>query len=437
MSVKGRGKSKNVLDLQPFSAKQADFLFNSDAHMNVCVGAVRSGKTVVTNFRFLQHILEHGYDEFLVTGKSQKTIKRNVVRGLKRLLMSMGYREEDIRYSTMAGELEFVVDDREVIVYLVALKDESSADDIQGMTVAGLYSDEVTTAPKSGFDMAYSRCSVEGSHVFVTCNPSSQYHWFYNDYLKNKELLRKGDIRVWNFLMDDNPYLPKSYVDSRKRAYTGVFYQRYILGEWVSAEGAVYPMFNLEDHTFSRGERASKYVDRFVSVDYGTSSVCVFQYWGRKWGYLDGERVLYYDLLDEWYHDAVKTDVQYTDYELSRELGRFVGTRPLNRVVVPHDSTSFNNQLLRDGYNIQPLNPDVLEGIKTVQSMLQNNRIRVHDGRAQHCIRQLQTYSWDNKARKLGIDKPLKRDDHSVDALRYAVDDEIQSRLEWDLPMFG
>ncbi len=434
MASKVKNKSGG-LDLQPFSPKQADFLFNSDAHINCLVGAVRSGKTVVANFRFLQHVLEHGFDEFLVTGKSQKTIKRNVVRGLKRLLMSMGYRDEDIRYSMMGGELEFTVEDRDVLIYLVALKDESSADDIQGMTVAGLYSDEVTTAPKSGFDMAYSRCSVEGSHVFVTCNPDSPYHWFYNDYLKNKELLRKGDVRVWNFLMDDNPYLPKSYVESRKRAYTGVFYQRYILGQWVAAEGAVYPMFNMEDHSFSKAK--SKYVDQFISVDYGTSTVAVFQYWGRRWGGDTRDKVLCYDLLDEWYHDAVSTDVQYSDYELSEQLAQFVGGRQLGRVVVPHDSTSFNNQLMRDGFNISPVNPDVLEGIKTVQSMLQNNRIRVHDTRAPNCVKQLQTYSWDSKARKLGIDKPLKRDDHSVDALRYAINDEIMSRIEWDHPMFG
>lgn len=434
MSVKSKAKFKGTTDLKPFSVKQADFLFNSDAHINCLVGAVRSGKTVVANFRFLQHVLEHPFDEFLVTGKSQKTIKRNVVRGLRRLLFSMGYREEDVRYSMMGGELEFSVGDVEKLIYLVALKDESSADDIQGMTVAGLYSDEVTTAPKSGFDMAYSRCSVDGSHVFVTCNPDSPYHWFYNDYLKNKELLRKGDIRVWNFLMDDNPYLPKSYVESRKRAYTGVFYQRYILGEWVAAEGSVYPMFNMEDHTFSRGKKT--YLDKFISVDYGTSTVCVFQLWGRFWGE-GGDRQLHYDLLDEWYHDAVKTDIQYSDYELSSELSKFIGGRGINRVVVPHDSTSFNTQLLRDGFSLSPVNPDVLEGIKTVQSMLQNSRIRVHDTRARNCIKQLQTYSWDNKARKMGVDKPLKRDDHSVDALRYAINDEIMSRMEWDLPMFG
>jgi len=423
------------LDLQPFSAKQADFLFNSDAHINCLVGAVRSGKTVVANFRFLQHVLEHGFDEFLVTGKSQKTIKRNVVRGLKRLLMSMGYRDEDIRYSMMGGELEFAVGDRDVLIYLVALKDESSADDIQGMTVAGLYSDEVTTAPKSGFDMAYSRCSVEGSHVFVTCNPDSPYHWFYNDYLKNKELLRKGDVRVWNFLMDDNPYLPKSYVESRKRAYTGVFYQRYILGQWVSAEGAIYPMFNIEDHTFNNSKK--NYIDKFISIDYGTSTVAVFQYWARRWCGDTRDRFLCYDLLDEWYHNAVQTDIQYTDSELSFQLDDFLGGRQCNRVVVPHDSTSFNNQLMRDGYSIYPVNPDVLEGIKTVQNMFRDNRIRVHESKAKNCIKQLQTYSWDSKAQKLGIEKPVKRDDHSPDALRYAINDEIMSRIEWDHPMFG
>jgi PBSX family phage terminase large subunit len=433
-----RDRSKNKsggMELQTLSPKQADFMFNSDAHINCLVGAVRSGKTVVANFRFLQHILEHPYDEFLVTGKSQKTIKRNVVRGLKRLLMSMGFRDEDIRYSMMGGELEFTYNDVDKLIYLVALKDESSADDIQGMTVAGLYSDEVTTAPKSGFDMAYSRCSVDGSHVFVTCNPDSPYHWFYTDYLKNKELLRKGDLKVWNFLMDDNPYLPKDYVESRKRAYTGVFYQRYILGQWVSAEGAVYPMFNIEDHTFNKAKK--NYIDKFISIDYGTSTVAVFQYWARRWCGDTRDRVLCYDLLDEFYHDAGATDIQYTDSELSEQLSRFVGNRQCNRVVVPHDSTSFNNQLMRDGFSIAPVNPDVLEGIKTVQNMLRDNRIRIHESKARDCIKQMQIYSWDSKAQKLGIEKPVKRDDHSPDALRYAVNDEIQSKIQWEEPMFG
>jgi len=430
-----KGKNKNALDLQQLSPKQADFLFNSDAQINCLVGAVRSGKTVAANLRYLLHVLDHPYDEFLVTGKSQKTIKRNVVRGMKRLLMGMGFRDEDIRYTMMGGELEFTYNDIDKMIYLVALKDESSSDDIQGMTVAGLYSDEVTTAPKSGFDMAYSRCSVDDSHVFVTCNPDSPYHWFYNDYLKNKELIRKGDIRVWNFLMDDNPYLPKSYVESRKRAYTGVFYQRYILGRWVAAEGSVYSMFNMEDHTFNRSKK--NYVDKYISLDYGTSTVAVFQYWGRWWGENEGQRVLYYDLLDEWYHDAASTEIQYTDSELSDELTKFLDRRPCSRVVVPHDSTSFNNQLMRDGYNIYPINPDVLEGIKTVQNMLRDGRIRIHDTKANNCIRQLQSYSWDNKAKKLGIEKPVKRDDHSPDALRYAINDEIQTRIQWDEPMFG
>lgn len=386
-----------------FGRKSLDVIKHSDAFIHVLHGAVRSSKTITANVCFLRHLEESPYDEFLLLGKTERTVKRNVIKDLQRMV----YPRES-PYNQYEGELRILGK----TVYVVGVKDESAESKIKGMTVAGVYMDEATTYPKSGFEMAISRASLPGSKIWITCNPDSKYHFLYQDYIMNDKLKRDGVVKEWSFKLEDNPNLPKEYIEQLKKIYKGVFYQRNILGLWVQAEGAIYPMFNPDRHTFTE-QPYDEYDNYVVGMDYGTSTAVCFGLFGLK----DTPEGVHYHLLREFYHDAQKSGVQLSDVQLVEKMRQLIGDTPGVTIYCSHDATSFNVLLRQNGFRTVMYKPDVLNDIHRIQSLLDEDRFLISES-CVDSIDQAQGYVWDSKAQERGIDKPLKQDDHAVDMWR-------------------
>jgi PBSX family phage terminase large subunit len=302
-------------------------------------------------------------------------------------------------------------------IRLVGAGDVAAIRRIQGSTRGGVYCDELTTFPESSYNMLTTRMSVPGAKLFATTNPDLPGHWV------KKNLIDRDlpDVEVTNFYVADNPFLPEDFVASLQRMYTGVFYRRFVLGQWVAADGAVYPMFDREEHVYS-----NRPLIREISfgIDVGHSNATVFLAIGVGKADKDdkGDKAF---ILSEFYHSG-RDGVTRSPSRYAQDFVRFrddVARRfPEARiydVYVDPSAKGFSQQLDEAGVRgVRNARNDVLDGIRLVMSVIDADLLRVHES-CEYTINELEAYSWDDKAAERGIDQPIKVDDHCVDAIRY------------------
>ena len=274
------------------------------------------------------------------------------------------------------------------------------------MTLAGVMFDEVALMPRSFVEQACARCSVPGSKYWFNCNPSSPEHWFYKEWVnKHKE---KNALRL-HFTMDDNLALDASIKARYESMYSGVFYQRYIKGLWVLAEGVIYQAFTAESIVPTVPRDYSKYI---VSMDYGIQNPTAML----LFGLCDG---VWYQ-VDEFYHSGRETGQQKTDEEYYQDLCELVGDLPVRELIIDPSASSFIALVRKSKrFKVRKANNDVLDGIQHTSTMIQERKLLVNDC----CTRTIQEYglySWQEKSSN-GQDKPIKDNDHAMDATRYFV----------------
>ena len=390
--------------VQEMSEKQKKSLKESTARINLWVGAVRSGKSYASLWRFLKYIINGPPGDLMIIGKSADTIKRNIVSEL------MDFLGVDVRY--YEGKRELHLWGRKI--YLVGANDERAVQKIQGSTLAGAYVDELCLIPQSFWTMLLSRLSVTGAQLFCTTNPDSPFHWVKTDILDRKDEL---DLKTWEFYLEDNPSLDETYKENLKREYRGLWYQRFIEGKWVLAEGTIYDFFdnNLHCIDFSPRHNAHYYL---CGIDYGTVNPAAFV----LVGYNPDEHPNMW-AEKEYYWDSEKEKRQKTDTEYALDFVKFTKdlAAPLNGVYIDPSASSFQLELRRQGVrNVVHADNDVLNGIRFVSNLLANGTLKICK-RCKNLIDEMGTYVWDSKAKNLGEDKPLKKNDHCEDALRYIL----------------
>lgn len=396
--------SKSMLTPTLMSRKQYESVVQSTARMNLWVGAVRSGKTFSSLIAWLLYVLDGPSGELLMWGRTERTLKRNILDPIAELLD-----ESDFRLVSGAGEC-WIFGRR---VYLAGANDERSEGKIRGLTLAGAYGDELTLTPESFMTMLLSRLSVPGARLFGTTNTDSPAHW-----LKKKFIDRAGelDLRHYRFGLSDNPSLDPAYVEALKREYTGLWYARYIEGQWALAEGAIFDMFDTRRHVVTRLPRMAR---TWLGVDYGTSNAFVALLIG-----LGVDDCLY--VIDEYRWDSRAKGRQLTDAEYSAAVRKWLQAKHSGlpwptRLYYDPSAASFGVQLWRDKWHgITPADNAVLDGIRTVSTLFAVDRLKVHR-RCEGLLEELPGYRWDPKSQLKGEDKPVKVDDHGPDALRYPI----------------
>ncbi|MBQ2654685.1 MAG: PBSX family phage terminase large subunit [Methanobrevibacter sp.] len=421
MKKAGRNTSKKLKNNEYFHygdwGKTAlNFLFTSDAWINIATGSVRSGKTVACNARWIEFLQNSKSDEFLISGKSSQSLRRNVIRPLIKMLNTEGI---DYDYHKRDGELE--IEDK--LCYVMGFNDEKAVDVIAGMSVGGWYADEIARCPKSAVEMAISRCSDIGAKMFWNTNPDSPYHFIYENYINNKELLKAGTVKTWKFLIDDNPNLDPHYVTELKRVNqkSEVFYKRNILGEWVIAEGAIYDMFSPKKHVFNK--IPFNIHEMNICCDYGVSTVTTFGVMGI---HKDEELGNSYALLEETYYDKEVEGVAQSDSERVNDIVKLQDKYKLNEnntVYLPHDAASLKAECEKDSrlkMRVETYAPNTFEDITTIQNLFSTDKFFIHED-CTNSISQAQTYSWDKKAQQRGEDRPLKENDHCCDMWRGGI----------------
>ena len=394
------------------SPKQRKFVTGSTRRINIAHGSVRSGKTIASLVRWVDFIRHAPPGNLAMVGKTERTLKRNVLDPLVDLIGARHCR-------VVVGSGEAWILGRRV--YLVGANDERSITKIQGLTLLGAYGDELCTWRESFFAMLLSRLSEHGAKFFGTTNPDSPAHWLKRQYLDRAKTL---DLYAERFRLDDNTSLDPAYVAALQREYTGLWHRRYILGEWVAAEGAIYDILDLTaggPHVTSQIPDIARW---WVGIDYGTANPFV--------ALLIGEATDHLVVAREWRWDSAVQRRQLTDAQYSERIADWLDHGAagiggpderidVDRTFIDPSAASFIRQTYVDGWaGVVAADNSVLDGIREVASLLAAGRLRIHES-CHGLLDELAGYSWDPKAALRGEDRPLKIADHGADALRYAI----------------
>jgi len=387
------------------SKKQIDYIKNGNARWNLLTGAVRAGKSYASLLNIPRRLKYLPQGRRAIIGKTETTIMRNILDPLRDIVGKKYVSEIEgrKREATIFGKK----------FYCIGANDARATKKLQGTGFQYVYGDEITTWPEEFFNMLKSRLDKKNSKFDGTCNPEGPYHWLKQDIIDNEKL----DVYHQHFTIDDNPFLSDEFVKQLKLEYTGVWYQRYILGKWVLAEGLVYPDF--DDNNLY--DKLPKIKQEWIAIDYGITNDTVFQHIGL--GYDNKLYVMHEYRWGEASSGSAKTDVQ-----LREKLQEFILKYNITPqwIFIDPSAKSFIVELYQHRKQfsqfgrVAKANNEVLDGIRRVSSLVANNRLMINP-KLEKLTQEFNSYSWDSKKQEVGEDKPIKEHDHGLDALRYLI----------------
>ena len=370
----------------------------------ICDGAVRSGKTSIMSVSFFLWAMNNFNNcAFAFCGKSVGAVERNIIQPF------LGIKKERFFVQYNRGEHVLIgrKGNRENRFYIFGGRDESSYTLIQGITLAGVMLDEVALMPRSFVEQALARCSVRGAKLWFNCNPENPQHWFRQEWILQPE---KHNALHLHFLMDDNPGLDEATKERYKSMYSGLFFERYVMGRWVMSEGLIYDMFDPTENVYRDNIPSLPYsCQRYIACDYGTTNPTRFL------DIYDNGEVVRVDREYDW--DSRKERRQKTDQEYADDFMEFMGDVPATVLVDP-SAASFIVALRQRGVYVREADNDVLDGIRRVAVLLKRRELLINE-RCSRLLDEMGTYMWDDKAAMRGEEKPVKQNDHSADCVRY------------------
>lgn len=388
----------------------------------ICDGAVRSGKTSIMTVAFIDWAMRC-FDRcrFGVCGRTVDSCIKNLV--IPYTQMTYANKRYQIRFKRAEKILEVRHGKTVNIFEVFGGKDEASASLIQGRTLAGVLLDEVVLMPESFVQQALARCSVDGARIWFSCNPGSPKHWFYTDWIRKSD---EKNALYLHFAMTDNPSLSEKTLQKYETYYEGVFYQRYIQGLWVVADGLVYSMFDDNKNIFAdtpflneKGELKPG-AECYIAIDYGVMNPFAAQLW-----------VIYNGCAycwKEYYYNGREKMRQKTDEEYYADVECLVGDLPVEEIIIDPAAKSFKTTIERHGkFSCKNAKNDVIPGIGTLSALIKAGMVKIHDG-CKDFLDEIGLYSWDADAPE---DAVIKENDHACDAARYFAHTILRREFDW------
>ena len=375
----------------------------------ICDGAVRSGKTSIMMVAFIDWAMrEFSGQRFGICGKTVDSATKNIIVPY----ISMSYAKERYTIRWRRSDKLLEVKRGSVVNWFEVFggKDESSFMLIQGRTLAGVLLDEVALMPESFANQALARCSVDGARMWFSCNPDNPNHWFYVNWIKR---CSERNALYLHFTMPDNPSLSEKTLARYEAMYTGVFYRRYIMGEWCLAEGLVYD-FSEANITDEVPESA----DYYISIDYGTLNPFSCGLWA-----VNGNKAV---RIKEYYYDGRAKYKQLTDEEYCDAVERLTDGYEIKRAIIDPSAASFITAMKRRKFRVQQADNAVLDGIRRTAVYLKNGNIKIHRC-CTDAIREFGLYRWDDKKTE---DAVVKDNDHAMDDIRYFCNTIMKYKVE-------
>lgn len=384
------------------TAKQREvlhFYLNNKFKMMILCGAVRSGKTFIDNLLFIYEIKRAAKlakkqgernPRYILAGATSKSIYNNVI---SELLNQFGLELRPDRhgnYHLFGVEI--------ITVYTSSISGLAGA---RGFTSFGAYVNEASLANEAVFNEIQSRCSKEESHIICDSNPDIPTHYLKTRYIDNKD--PKAGIKTFTFTMDDNTTLSKDYVTSMKASKSGVFYDRDILGLWVTGEGIVYQDFD-KDKMLIPTNKIPDGLHYYCGCDWGfehLNSIGVFGDDDDGNCYFIKEYTGQHKFIDHWVSVAKNIQEQY-----GRNIIFYCDSARPEHV----------NEFQANGINAINANKNVLAGIETVSSLMKTGHFFVNENGIDKFLDEIYQYIWNEKT-----GEPVKEHDDVMDMMRYAI----------------
>lgn len=377
------------------SQKQLEFARYANHRWNFKGGATRSGKTYL-DFKWIipLRIRERAGKDGLavILGVTKSTIERNVLEPMRNLY-------GDKLVGTISSDnTAWIFGEK---CYCLGAEKVSQVSKIRGASIKYCYGDEVADWSEEVFALLKSRLDKEYSCFDGTYNPQYPNHWL------KKFLDSNADIFSQVYTIDDNPFLPPSFVENLKKEYAGtVFYDRYILGKWTLAEGLVYPMFGDSCIVHDIPDTC----DYYISIDYGTHN----PFSAGLWCVTKTEAVR----IGEYYYCGREERKEKTPEEYYSEVKRLAGGRDIKCLIVDPSADAFIATVKKHHeFKVRGAVNDVLPGIQTTAEMIASGKLKIHES-CEDAIREFGLYRWDEKAES---DRVVKENDHAMDEIRYMV----------------
>lgn len=392
------------MEIKTFSPKQVEilrFAYNDEETL-ICDGAVRSGKTIVMTLSFVLWAMTYfNHTNFAICGKTVSNAERNILRPFQQIEgipFTLNYKISNRMLTVQSGE-------KENYFYLFGGKDESSYALIQGLTLAGVLFDEVALMPQSFVDQAIARTlSFANAKIWFNCNPESPNHWFYKEWITNEE--RK--YKHLHFLMRDNPILTEKEIQRAESLFTSVFYDRYIRGMWVRAEGIIFPEFanNPDRWIIKRGDVPKTFRSVEVGFDIGGNGsayamTCTGQGYDGIQYRLKAEKRQAEDMAMD---DIEKFVVEFCG-EVEREYGVRVGIINCDHIAVIVNTINDNTKYRAEFCYKPPLEDRVF----LYSKLFSMDKIKFVDGMCDDLIDEMQNLVFDDRS-----DRPIPLDDGSM-----------------------
>lgn len=404
--------------IESLSEKQKDILrfVNSDRQYLICDGAVRSGKTIVMTIAFVIWAMENFNNcNFAICSKTVSNAERNVLMPLlneQELPYTFKYHRQERMLSSSIDK------NHTNRFYLFGGKDESSYTLIQGITLAGVLLDEVALMPRSFVEQAMARTlTYKNKKIWFNCNPEGQLHWFNQEWVLPAD---RGEKRITHlhFLMSDNPIMGEEEIKQTEEMFSGVFYDRYILGLWVAAEGLIFDMFRASDHVKDDVKTEGEY---FISSDFGIQNATTFLFWRKEKG-IEGKWHCFHEYYYSGREERKQKTVEELVSDLMKELPQNEQKEPVlpKQIIVDPSAAALIVELRKHNFKVRKAHNDVLDGISDVASMLNRHKLSF-SSKCINTINEFGVYCWDTKAAMKGEDVPVKANDHCMDAVRYFV----------------
>ena len=393
--------------------------YEKNSYALICDGSVRSGKTAAMSAAFvLWAMKDFNHQNFAFCGNTVQSAERNIIMTLMQMTDITYYFR--LRYLGSKHILTVTGGGHENDFYIFGGKDESSYKLVQGITLSGVLFDEVALMPESFVQQTIARTlSVSDARIWFSCNPESPAHWFYQEWILKKDQKHAEHI---HFTMRDNPIMSEEKIERTESLYSGVFYDRYVRGLWVVAEGLIYPMWEgALEHPPTR--QADRYA---LSIDYGTQNAFAAILWGRFAG-------VWYQ-IKEYYYSGRTERVQKTDEEYADDMDAFLESyvpdgcahidRPvkflrdgekLMTLLDPSAASFLTTLLKRKYYKVIKADNDVVDGIRDTATALHTGKLKLNP-ECEKTLFEIQNYVWDKKSND---DKPVKENDHAMDSMRY------------------
>lgn len=416
MSIKYVAFSKKQLQLLTWWTDESPY---HDLNGVIAEGAIRAGKTIIMGLSFILWSMQKSSDiNYAICGKTVASTRRNIIEPLIEMLKQRKFKVIDRKTE---GKLIVIKNNNKNTYYIFGGKDEGSASLIQGITLGGVLFDEVALMPRSFVEQAMARCSVNGSKYWFNCNPEGPQHWFYVEHiLKWKE---RKYIRI-HFCLEDNPSLSKERIDNYKSLYTGIFYKRFILGEWAFANGIIYDMVTDENFYYNSNRESvvpikiiENDIKPYYGVDFGTANPQVYLEVYKYVDYAKKEMCFYVE--NEYYWNSRKKLMQKTPDEYVSDFNNWC--KEFSYLIIDPSATPLKAAHRKYGHNVINAKNNVEEGIIGLSTLFANKMIKINKDNCPNLCAELGLYRWNEKKLNNGVEEVLKENDHCCDALRYAI----------------